>query len=72
METRENPSWANASEDWARLDSANRRATKDWLRSLAREESIRLFEELSEGIPEAEWAGAPDEPPVVLFRIWKM
>jgi hypothetical protein len=62
--------WNGAAERLERLALANRRATIERLRSLSEEESIAIFEDLSEGIPEIE-NESKSPPPVVLFRIWR-
>lgn len=69
---RQDYSWEGAAEAWRRFAAANDRATAVWLSSLSEEESVRIFEELCEGIADAPLPEAiPDPAPVVLFRIWK-
>ena len=63
-------SWEGFTNALKRLATANGRATADWLRSLTPEESIEIFESLSEGIPEIPFETS-HPPPVPLFRIWR-
>ncbi|MBI4612224.1 MAG: hypothetical protein HY720_01305 [Planctomycetes bacterium] len=63
--------WENAAERWRRFGEANERATADGLRSLTLEEGIAIFEELCEGFPELGEVDPPDDPPVVLFKLWR-
>ncbi|MBI5366665.1 MAG: hypothetical protein HZA54_06485 [Planctomycetes bacterium] len=50
---------------------ANDRAQGEYLRSLTQEESLAVFMELCEGIPELRSYRPPKPPPVVLFRLWR-
>jgi len=63
--------WEGAAAQLDRLAKANASADEAWLRSLSVEESIRVFEDLSPGIPELSVATDLDPPPVVLFRLWR-
>ncbi len=63
--------WEGSAARIDRMGEANRRAEEAWLRSLTIEESVRVFEDLSRGIPELVARSEPDPPPVVLFRLWR-
>jgi len=63
--------WDGAAERLERMAARIARADEEWLRSLTMEESIRIFEDLCQGIPEVEPRPDRDPPPVVLFRIWR-
>ena len=63
--------WDGSRERLMRLGEANRKAWLEWLRSLTPEESTRVFEDLSEGIPELDKDRPASPPPVSLFRLWK-
>jgi len=69
--TRANFTWEGSAARLDRMAKANARADAERLRSLSIEESIRLFEDLSRGIPELSERPELDPPPVVLFRLWK-
>jgi hypothetical protein len=70
MEPTERMSWSRAAESWRRMGERADAAHGLWLESLSVEESIRILEDLTEGIPELDREDIPDDPPVVLFRIW--
>lgn len=63
--------WEGAAGRMERMTAANRRATVRWLRSLTIEKSVRIFEDLCEGIPELDSQRLPDAPPVALFKLWR-
>jgi hypothetical protein len=63
--------WKGAAERLRRLGEANARANEAWLRSLSVAESIQIFEDLCQGIPEISPSSERDPPPVVLARIWR-
>jgi hypothetical protein len=63
--------WDGAALRLERLAEANARADKAWLTGLSTEESIRVFEDLCQGIPEISPVPYRDPPPVVLFPIWR-
>jgi hypothetical protein len=63
--------WEGAARRLERLAEANARAEAAWLAGLSIEESIRIFEDLCQGIPEVSPAAAPDPRPVVLGPIWR-
>ncbi len=63
--------WDGAARRLERLAKANAQADEAWLAALSTEESIRIFEDLCQGIPEISPAPHRDPPPVVLFPIWR-
>jgi hypothetical protein len=64
--------WKGAAEHLDRLAAANARADETWLRGLSMDESARIFEDLSRGIPELSITPELDPPPVVLWPIWRL
>ena len=64
-------SWSHAVEHWSRLAEANRKATTKWLQALPLEESLRIFEDLAEGIPELDFERTSTDHPIPLFKIWR-
>jgi hypothetical protein len=71
MQPRIEFSWEGARESQDRLAAANERAWRAHLASLTTAESIRIFEELCEGIPELDRERPPLGHPVPLFRLWR-
>jgi hypothetical protein len=63
--------WEGAAALWDRMGAANRRAEQAWLESLTVDEAIALFEDVCRGVPELDRADIPDDPPVVLFLLWR-
>jgi hypothetical protein len=63
--------WDGAAERLRRTAARIAGADDAWLRSLSLEESIRIFEDLCNGIPEVPVQAQRDPPPVVLFRMWR-
>ena len=65
------PTWEGAAEHYRRLGELNRRAWVQSLRQMTRQDSARIFEDLTQGIPELPPVRMPKPAPVVLFKIWK-
>jgi hypothetical protein len=63
--------WEGAPALLERMAKTNARADATWLRSLSLEESVRIFEDLCNGIPEVSVQLELDPPPVVLSRLWR-
>ena len=63
--------WNGAAERLKPMAKGIERADEEWLRSLTLEESIRILEDLCQGIPEVELRPDRDPPPVVRFRTWR-